>query len=250
MSQALIARRANVAPATISYLLRGLTKSCQREKALRILAVQPRDFDELAERPATGTQRRIRALYVLGHSPSTIAAAAGLDTSAVSHIANSRYETTDGRTASAIRHVFQQLALTPGTSTKSRRIATAEGWPPAGAWDDIDDPASRPDWTGYCGTDRGFWTHRNQRLPMCQPCQDAHDQWVAERANLTVTEKRRQAAYARAEVRNRGAEIAHDGRELMRQGHTCEQAADRIGVTRQHLQQEMYRHPERLDTAA
>jgi hypothetical protein len=148
MSHALIARRANVAAATISYLTRGLTKSCQRDKALRILAVKPNDFDELAERPSLGSRRRVQALYAIGHNPITIAAAAELDDSTVSHLANGRHDTTDGRTAAAIRQAYQRLASTPGTSRKAKHRAGSLGWRDPQWWEDygrIDDPNFDPD---------------------------------------------------------------------------------------------------------
>jgi hypothetical protein len=43
----------------------------------------------------------------------------------------------------------------------------------------------------------------------------------------------------------RGELLAHDARELMRvSGLTCEQAAERLGVTKAHLYQELTRHPQ------
>lgn len=146
MSYSLIARRANVSDSTILYIARGLTKNTQREKALRILAVQPGDFDAVAERPTFGSRRRVQALYAIGHNPTTIAAAAGLSESTISHLANGRYQHIDGPTAAAVRIAYQKLAWVQGASRKAKARAAAQGWCSPLAWDDdIDDPNAKPE---------------------------------------------------------------------------------------------------------
>jgi transcriptional regulator with XRE-family HTH domain len=146
MSYALIARRAEVSDATITYLVRGVTKNCKRGNAARILAVQPLDFDTTAMRPALGAIRRLRALYSIGHNPETIGAATGLDQSAVSHLANGRHETVTAATDEAIRSAYLKLCTTPGPSQKAKRRAASLGWHGPLAWDgNIDDPQARPE---------------------------------------------------------------------------------------------------------
>lgn len=146
MSISLIARRANVSAATISYVVRGLTKNCQRDKALRILAVRPRDFDAAAERPIIGSQRRVRALYAIGHNPRTIGQAAGLCEATISHLANGRYQQIDGPSAEGIRAAYRRLAWVSGSSRKAKSRARQMGWPGPLAWDgDMDDPTVQPD---------------------------------------------------------------------------------------------------------
>ncbi|MYU30652.1 hypothetical protein [Streptomyces reticuli] len=148
MSYALIARRANVADATITYLVRGITKNPKRDKALRILAVKPADFDTSAYRPAFMSIRRLRALYFLGHNPTTIGAAANLDPSTISHVANGRYTTVEAATDLGIRRAYSLLSTSTGTSAKAKRRALALGWHGPLAWDAIDDPACEPETTG------------------------------------------------------------------------------------------------------
>lgn len=149
MSRDLIARRAHVSHATISYLIRGLTQSCRREQALRILAVTPGDFDPVAERPVAGSMRRIRAMYWMGHNPATIAARSGVGISTISHIANGHQQIVQGPVAAAIAAAYRALSTRPGTSTKARRRAIDLGWHGPLAWGgDIDDPAAQPDATG------------------------------------------------------------------------------------------------------
>ncbi|MFF7184665.1 hypothetical protein ACFZAR_05400 [Streptomyces sp. NPDC008222] len=145
MSYALIARRAQVADATITYLVRGITKNCKRDKALRILAVQPADFDRSAQRPAFMSMRRLRALYAIGHNPQAIGAAADLDPSTISHVANGRYQLVEAATDLGVRKAYTKLSTTPGSSTKAKRRAASEGWNGPLAWNDIDDPNEQPE---------------------------------------------------------------------------------------------------------
>lgn len=244
MSQALIARHAHVSQTTISYLINGHIESCHRDKALGILAVRPSQFDELSERPALGASRRARALYAIGHGRESIAAASGLSPCTIGQIANSRYTLIDGRIDAAIRLAYRTLGNSHGPSVKARRRAESQGWAPPGVWDDIDDPDAVPDWTGHCGSDRGYWMHQRQNLPMCPRCKTAHEEWLDAHADLTVQQLNQERFRARAAATTREADLAHDARELMRvSGLTTEQAAERLEVTRPHLHQALKRHP-------
>lgn len=243
MSQTLIARHANISQATISYLLNGKIQSCRRAKALAILAVRPGQFDELAERPALGASRRVRALYAIGHGRNTISDATGLSACTIGQIANSRYTLVDGRVDAAIRLAYRQLVTTPGRSKKAAARAASQKWAPPGAWDDIDDPDAAPDWTGHCGTDRGYWIHQRQQLPTCARCQAAHEQWLADNAALGAKGLNHACFRARATAVTREADLAADARELLSYGVPVDQAAERLGVSRNHLQQAMLRHP-------
>lgn len=147
MSNELIARRARVASSTISYLVRGLTKSCLREKALRILAVQPGDFDERAERPSAGSRRRLQALYAIGHNPETISAKTGMAPSAISSITNGHTRQIDAPSAMAIEKAYDLLRNVKGASVKARRRAAQMGWRDPLWWEDmghLDDPNFNP----------------------------------------------------------------------------------------------------------
>ena len=253
MSQALIGRQAHVSQTTISYLINGKIQSCQRDKALGILAGQPGHFDDLAERPALGASRRTRALYAIGHGRDGISAVSGLSPCTIGQIANSRYTLIDGRIDAAIRLAYRTLSPTQGASLKARHRAETQNWAPPAAWDDdtLDDPNAHPDWTGHCGTDRGWWMHSNNGIPTCARCETAHAAWLADRKHLPSGERFRQLALAKGAASNRGATIAADARELMRvSGLNYEQLAERLGVTTNHIQQELLRHPETLEVAA
>ncbi|MFF9197302.1 helix-turn-helix domain-containing protein [Streptomyces sp. NPDC014779] len=147
MSYDLIARRAGVSHNTIQALVRGVTKTCRRSRALKILAVQPGDFDEVAEIPSAGTRRRVQAMYAMGHSPKVIAVESGMSTSFVSHLANGGPRKVDAPSAAAIHEAYRSLAAVPGASNAARRRAAKMGWRDPLWWEDmghIDDPAFDP----------------------------------------------------------------------------------------------------------
>ncbi|MFJ2676346.1 helix-turn-helix domain-containing protein [Streptomyces sp. NPDC087525] len=246
MSQMTIARQAGVSQTTISYIVNGKTRACQRDKAQRILAVTPGSFDLLSEMPMLAIQRKLQALYALGHGQLAIAAAGSLNHSTVSHIVNGRYSKIDGSTAAKAEAAYTKLSNTPGASWKAKARARKFQWAPPAAWDDdsFDDPNAHPDWTGHCGSDRGWWSHRLTGIPVCPPCDTAHTQWKADHRHLPHSDFMSAMGHARAAASNRGQSIAADGRELLGHGCDIDVAAARIGVTRQHLQQELIRHPE------
>ncbi len=192
MSNALIARQAGVSAATVGYAMRGLTNSVQRDKALRILGVTAGDFDIHAFRPATGTTRRVRALYAIGHIPDTIAAAAGLDPTTINHLANGHYRSVVGTTAAAVAAAYKTLSVRAGTSTRTRRRAALEGWHGPLDWDDIDNPDARPDLGEEpavkapaelqpCGTPAAYRRHLRRKEPIDPACREANRLALQER---------------------------------------------------------------------
>lgn len=218
----------------------------------KILAVQPQISAPGKPVDATGTTRRVRGLRALGYSPAFIAKAFGFSETHVRLLSRGDQPTVRHRIAVKVAAVFAELATVPAprstSATMSRNYAQAHGWAPPGAWDDIDDPAAVPDWTGHCGTDRGYWMHRHQQLPMCQRCEQAHEKWLEEHADLTAQELNQARFRARAAASHREADLAIDARELMRVcGADVHLAAERLGVTRNHLQQALIRHPETAD---
>lgn len=246
LSQCAIARAAQVSQSTISNIMNGKLRSCLRSKGERILAVQPGVHDEISERSALGSARRLQALYAIGHGALAISSAFDINHATVSQIVNGRYQLINGSIAVRVQAIYRQLSRTPGPSKHASTRAKQEGWAPPAAWNDeeIDNPQAIPDWTGYCGTDRGWWIHTTLKLPMCQACTDAHEQWKAEHRGLPRNEFMSAMFLARAAAATRGPAIAEDGRELMRLGHTTEQAAERLGITPDYLRQELLRHPE------
>ncbi|NUL14556.1 hypothetical protein [Streptomyces lunaelactis] len=208
---------------------------------------------------AIGSHRRIQALMAKGWTQLSLGSHIGCHPRYVTHLM--RRAVVFGTTAAAVAAAYDQLwnrdplqhGVPLGPSNWVRNYARKEGWAPPGAWDDetIDDPQAHPDWTGHCGTDRGYWMHRRQSLPMCDRCETAHAAWLAEHEHLGGQARNKRMFAARAAASTHEADIATDGRELMRvSGLSYDLAAERLGVTKQHLQQALIRHPEPATTAA
>lgn len=228
----------------------GQRTQIRRDTLRRILAVQPEKPAPGKYLDATGTRRRIQALRAIGWSSKAIAQRAGSAEVRINLISTSRQPTVRHMLAVKIGALFTELHRTPApagrSATRAKRYAESLGWAPPAAWDDIDDPNAIPDWTGHCGTDRGYWMHSLQQLPMCPRCETAHADWLADNAHLPVQELNQARFRARNAAASREADLAHDARELLRvSGLDTQQAAERLGVTRNHLQQVLLRHPEK-----
>ena len=231
---------------TLVAILNGERPEITRRVASQILAVQAADVQPPNRKvPAIGSIRRCHALVAAGHKFLDIAEASPLDLATIRYIINDCPERVSARTAAGVVAAYRALSGRPGTSARSRNRAARDGWAPPGAWDDdrLDDPSAVPDWTGHCGTDRGWWLHRLEDIPVCTPCTAAHEEWKTERAHLTHSERWSEIGLARSQARSREADLAHDARELMRFGADVHQVAERLGVSRNHLQQAMLRHP-------
>lgn len=254
MTTGQICRAANVNPSTVHDHARGAFPNIRRTTAEKILAVKPRQYGNVGNVSAHGSIRRLRALYAEGHTAQHIADHHdALSERALEYIVEGARQRVSIRNHDAIAAVYRELHGTPGPSLRAKERAAAERWPNAGCWDDedIDNPNALPEWTGHCGTDRGWWMHKQQQLPMCERCEQAHADWLAAHRHLPPSERFRALGLARGEASGRGAALAHDARELMRiSGLTHDQAAERLGITRQHLHQELCRHPEPAEAAA
>lgn len=259
-----IAEHAGISFATVSGLLytrgpgRGRAEKIRLVNAQRILSVRAENIVAHYVDP-TGTHRRLQALMANGWPQLRLGPYIGLHPVYVNALLNQPniYGTTAVAVAAAYDRLWnkdpRQHGVKTGTYKKVRNLARAKGWAPPAAWDDdtIDDPNAHPEWTGHCGTDRGWWLHRIENIPTCPPCQAAHEQWKTERAHLSRSEFFSELGKAQAAARTREADLAHDARELMRiSGLDCQRAAERLGVTRSHLQQALLRHPAQPERTA
>lgn len=128
----------------------GPTKQVLRRTAEKLLAVPVPDipWKTVADGrpvPAIGTTRRLRALVAIGYSQSDLARRLGiLPTNATPLFAGTR-DTVLASTARAVADLFNELQLTPGTSSRARNRAARLGWPLPLDWDEdrIDDPNHR-----------------------------------------------------------------------------------------------------------
>lgn len=146
-TQAEIAKAAAVTHSMIADIRNGRSAIYNRT-ALAILSIPigpppgPRPLD------ATGTVRRLRALIRIAHSLERIVAETGMSRAKLSRITAGRFDTIDANTASCVARAYRHLVMVPGKNSGARRYAENMGWHSPLAWDDIDDPACKPD-TGY-----------------------------------------------------------------------------------------------------
>lgn len=142
---------------TIFAIRRRTSPKILRTTAEKILAVTP-GAAQPPRRPISsiGTRRRIQALMTIGHSMRAIAAEAdGMDVSIVREALNgTRRAAVTSQTAARIARAYRRLATIPGTNTRARTRAAANGWHGPLAWDDIDNPAAEPDLTGVATPQR------------------------------------------------------------------------------------------------
>ncbi|MFE0206964.1 hypothetical protein [Streptomyces sp. NPDC058985] len=184
------ARLAGVSTGGVSKLLygdrpRGLAPSrrVRPETALKLLAVEP-SLENLGDRTAVdgaGTRRRLQALVCAGWTQSELARRLGMNRANFGRTIVSGL--VEVATLKATRTVYDELWRVDPVSAgvpefraaAARRIAMSNSWAPVGAWDDdtIDDPATFPDWTGYCGKPQGRREHYRLKLPVCPPCHEA-----------------------------------------------------------------------------
>lgn len=132
---------------------------------------------------ATGTRRRAQALVAAGWPQAQLAARLGRSPRNFwVSVTRQRIEVATER---AVRKLYDQLwradpagnGVTANAITRARNHATAHGWAPVGCWDDdtIDNPDAFPDWTGKCGTPRGYRIHHDIGVPLCEPCRLANN---------------------------------------------------------------------------
>ena len=241
-----LAAACRMSTSNVSKIRRRQQVTVSRSVAQRILAVKP--GMALPPRrlvPAIGSVRRVHALMALGHPMKNITAAAGLDHTLVSDLINDRVATVTASTAAGIRTAYSALSAQSGVNVRALLRAERNQWAPPAAWDEgaLDNPDAHPDWTGHCGTDRGWWTHRRGDQTPCSRCQEAHDEWRAATRHLSQAERARAMGAARAAAAGREAAIAEDARELYRQGLGRQQVAERLGVGLDQLNRSLVRHP-------
>lgn len=236
-------------PSHLRMIAAGRVPTIKQATHNKIMTVQPPTPTGGQYIDATGSIRRVRALHAIGHTITVIAEESGTHKSRITPLLDG-HPRLRRSLALRIEVAYARLAHRAGNNVRALNRSRREGWAPPGAWDDdrLDDPQAHPDWTGACGTDRGWWMHSINDIPICARCETAHADWLAERKHLPSRERFRQLALAKGAASSRGANLAHDARELMRiSGLSLDQAAERLSVTKQHLYQELGRHPE-LDT--
>jgi transcriptional regulator with XRE-family HTH domain len=143
-----IAKRAGVSQSQVWYLRNGREQAHARV-VNAVLSVPLELADSMYGVDSTGTRRRVAALNWMGHSRAFIAAQIGWGTHGLMTVIYR--PRVSSALARAVANVFEQWAHVPGDNPHSAAMAKAHGALPWSAWEDldIDDPAVRPNLTGY-----------------------------------------------------------------------------------------------------
>jgi len=133
---------------------------------------------------AAGTTRRLQALVAAGWPQNWLAARVCWTPANLGVLL--RREQTIVRTARTMRDLFAELeyaipvesGVPQSSVSRARAVAIAHRWAPAAAWDEesLDDPQAEPEWTGECGTNRGYEIHLREKTPTCPRCRAAHNE--------------------------------------------------------------------------
>jgi hypothetical protein len=151
--------------------------------ATALLAVQP-TLDNLGSAVvinATGTTRRLQALIRAGWPQHHLAVRLGMTDSNFGVCLRRQQVTV--RVARAVRVLYGELEYANPREhgvdlrafSRAQNHAVQNQWAPAVAWDEdtIDSPEAFPEWTGACGTTKGYSIHKASDIPFCKPCRDA-----------------------------------------------------------------------------
>jgi hypothetical protein len=148
-TQVQISEASTVPSANIHKLYTGDQKRIANWRAAAILAV------EIAPPPAnphrvdaTGSRRRLQALRVIGHRRYDLAARLNMTPDRIKHITSGGTRWVTPQEAAAIARLYRTLSTIAGPSQQSATVAKNLGWHGPLAWDDIDDPAAKPETKG------------------------------------------------------------------------------------------------------
>ena len=138
------------------------------ERAVLEIEVPTQRVDPLlapgARVPVIPSQRRIRALAVVGYGQDHLLAHLGLKVGscALNKVYSAALPSVTAKRHRAITEMFDELVWKRGPSTRATKDATRKGWWGPWAWDDIEDPDCVPDAVEY-RVDRRRMAARRER---------------------------------------------------------------------------------------
>ena len=135
-----IAQVSGVPTATVSDVMRGARKQVKRATAARLLTVKRAPLPVTGCVPSAGSVRRLRALVAVGWPEKAIADETGMSRQFVNQLVKAAHPTTEAGTARRIAKAYASMWQGPPTIGVPERRATARarrhGWVPPLAWDD------------------------------------------------------------------------------------------------------------------
>lgn len=147
MSHNHIARIAAVSVSTIQriHYQRPNARRTLKSTAAKILAITPTP-SPTKPTDAEPARRRIKALMCMGWTQPQIQEHSKVSIAVINAIVAGRRHDINVQSDQRIRHTYEQLSMTHGPSTRTRRYAMRKHWIPPLGWDDIDDPQEKPRW--------------------------------------------------------------------------------------------------------
>ncbi|MFJ2278741.1 hypothetical protein ACIOEZ_31855 [Streptomyces sp. NPDC087866] len=141
-----VALAADAPRSSLSRLLVQRRPTMSRALAEKILAVQGVDRSTMSMVDSIGAQRRLQALYALGHWRMTIVEASGLTPQSISELLRGTWVRISVGCDDAVRRAYAQLSMSVDNCECNLVRARREQWAPPLAWDEetIDDPMALP----------------------------------------------------------------------------------------------------------
>jgi len=150
-----IADASGVSMSAVRYVIYGQpTISRERARAILNIPIGPPPADPNIV-DATGTVRRLRALACLGHTLDNVGAETGISRWRLGRIITGTYTEIDTPTAQSIATVYRRLSTFRSDNPHTIHRARTQGWNGPLAWDDIDNPACKPETERAAGVKPG-----------------------------------------------------------------------------------------------
>lgn len=131
----------------------------------------------------TAATRMIQALAARGFTMRWMAVQMGCASSWVFNVAKGSHEYIARKNNAKVKALYRTYAGADPAEcgvdvrgiTRVMNLAQERSWAPPACWDgdSIGDPAAFAQWTGHCGTMKGYNIHRRDSIPFCNPCREA-----------------------------------------------------------------------------
>lgn len=144
MTRKHITATTGIGAATLYEILHLTRPKVKHHTATQILALRPQPASAAGQVPALGTIRRLQALTAYGYPLRRLAALTGVAASGIRALLRSERRWVHSNTQRRVAATYERLSITPGPSEVARRTGRGNGWAVPAAWDDIDNPESRP----------------------------------------------------------------------------------------------------------
>lgn len=178
-----MAHAAGMSNGMIHAHMRGTREKINRNNMARILAIRPTpSVNKGGFIDSLPTRRRLGALTASGFPMIWLVPRTGISHNSLARIQRGQ-ALVFAETARSIAEVYELYAdkdpldfgITQNAAGVASHYARKRGHVPSHCWDSdtIGDPNAIPEWTGACGTERGYRIHQDNKIPMCAPCRAA-----------------------------------------------------------------------------